>query len=98
MDFQRPMLAMVNGSKALRAAWQMYSGDRSFVQRCQLHKRRNVCGYFADEKTAHWDRKLAQAYEHSGYASAKKSLAPIQCELREVNRSAARSLAEGLDE
>jgi transposase-like protein len=98
LDFQQPMLAVVDGSKALRAALRKYNGDGGFVQRCQLHKRRNVCGHFADEKAAHWDRKLAQAYEHSDYASAKKSLERIQRELREVNPSAARSLAEGLEE
>lgn len=57
-----------------------------------------MSGHFADEKAAPWDRKLAQAYEHSDYASAKKSLERIQRELREVNPSAARSLAEGREE
>ena len=98
LNFQQPMLAVVDGSKALRAALRKYSGDRALVQRCQLHKRRNVCGHFADEKAPPWDRKLAQAHEHSDYASAKKSLERIQRELREVNPSAARSLAEGLEE
>jgi len=98
LNFQQPMLAVVDGSKALRAALRKYSGDRALVQRCQLHRRRNVCGHFADEKAPPWDRKLAQAHEHSDYASAKKSLERIQRELREVNPSAARSLAEGLEE
>ncbi len=98
LDFQQPMLAVVDGSKALRVALRKYSGDGGFVQRCQLHKRRNVCGHFVDEKAAPWDRKPAQAYELPDYGSAKKSLERIQRELREVNPSAARSLAEGLEE
>jgi transposase-like protein len=98
LDFLQPMLAVIDGSKALRAALRKYRGDRGFAQRCQLHKRRNVCGHFADENAAHWDRKLAQAYEHFDYASAKKALERIQRELLAVNPSAARSLAEGLEE
>ena len=92
------MLAVIDGSKALRAALRKYSSDRDLVQRCQLHKRRNVCGHFADEKAAHWDGKLAHAYEYFDYASAKRALERIQRELREVNPSAARSLTEGLEE
>ena len=98
LDFQQPMLAVVDGSKALRAALRKYRGDRGLVQRCQFHKRRNVCGHFVDEKAARWDRKLAQAYELPDYGSAKQFLERIQRELREVNPSAACSLAEGLEE
>ncbi len=98
LDFQQPTLAVVDGSKALRAALRKYCGDRGPVERCQLHKRRNVCGHFADEKAVQWDRKLALAYDQPDYASAKKALERIQRELREVNPSAARSLAEGLEE
>jgi transposase-like protein len=98
LDFQDPMLAVIDGSKALRAALRKYSGDLGLVQRCQLHKRRNVCGHFSDEKAAHWDRKLAQANEHSDYPSARKALERIQGELRELNPSAVRSLTEGLEE
>jgi putative transposase len=85
LDFQQPMLAVIDGSKPLIGALRKYNGDSGFLQRCQFHKRRNVCGHFVDENAAHWDRKLAQAYEHSDYASANKSLERIQRELREVN-------------
>jgi len=98
LDFQQPMLAVVDGSRALRAALRRYTGDRGLVQRCQLHKRRNVCGHFANEKAAHWNRKLAQAYDLPDYASARKALERIQRELTNANPSAARSLAEGLEE
>ncbi len=98
LDFQQPMLAVVDGSKALRAGLRRYTGDRGLVQRCQLHKRRNVCGHFVDEKAAHWNRKLTQAYDLPDYASAKKALERIQRELTDTNPSAARSLAEGLEE
>lgn len=98
LDFGQAMLAVIDGSKALRAALRKYGGDRGWVQRCQLHKRRNVCGHFAEESAPHWDRKLAQAYDQPDYAAAKKALERILRELMEVNPSAARSLEEGLEE
>jgi len=38
----RPMLVMLDGAKALRSAVEETFGARGIVQRCQLHKRRNV--------------------------------------------------------
>jgi putative transposase len=59
LDFEQSMLAVIDGSKALRGALRKYCGDRGLVQRCQLHKRRNVGGHFAVEDVPQWDRKLA---------------------------------------
>ncbi len=98
LDFQQPMLVVIDGSKALRGAVRKYWGDRGLVGRCQLHKRRNVCGHFSDEQALHWDRRLAQAYNEADYATAKKSLERVLRELMDVNPSAARSLEEGLEE
>ena len=98
LSFDQPMLAVIDDSKALRASLRKYCGERFLVQRCQLHKRRNVCGHFADENATHWDRKLARAYDQPDYGSAKKALQRILRELMGVNPSAARSLEEGLEE
>ncbi len=98
LDFDRPMLAVIDGSRALRAALRKYCGERGLVLRCQLHKRRNVCGHFCDEDALRWDRKLAHAYDEPDYAGAKKALQRLLHELMSVNPSAARSLEEGLDE
>jgi len=98
LDFQQPMLAVIDGSKALRAAWRKYGGECSFVERCQVHKRRNVCGHFAATNAGYWDRKLALAYNQPDHPSAKTALERILRELMEVNPSAARSLEEGLEE
>jgi len=53
LDLQQPMLAVFDGSRSLRAALRRYCSDRGLVQRCQVHKRRNVCGHFTDQKAAH---------------------------------------------
>ncbi|MCX6634076.1 MAG: transposase, partial [Acidobacteria bacterium] len=98
LDFDQPMLAVIDGNRALRAALRKYGGHRSLVRRCELHKRRNVCGHCSDEDAVRWDRKLAQAYDQPDYAAAKKALQRILHELMNVNPSAARSLEEGLEE
>jgi putative transposase len=98
LDFEQSMLAVIDRSKALRGALRKYCGDRSLVQRCQLHKRRNVGGHFAVEDAPQWDRKLAQAYNQGDLSSAQKLLEKVLRELSDVNPSAARSLEEGLEE
>jgi hypothetical protein len=42
LDMQRRYLVLIDGSKALRAGVERVFGDRVEVQRCQVHKRRNV--------------------------------------------------------
>ena len=42
LDFTAPRLYLIDGSKAIRAAIRNYAGDAAFVQRCQVHKIRNV--------------------------------------------------------
>ena len=98
LDFNQPHLNIIDGSKGLRAALRKYCGDAGRVQRCQIHRRRNVCGHFADEDQPRWDRKLANAYDLREYKEAKAALLRIERELMEVNPSAARSLEEGLEE
>ena len=97
-DFRQPHLNILDGGKGIRAALRKHCGEAGLVQRCQLHKRRNVCGHFAHEDQPRWERKLANAYDLREYKEAKAALLRIQRELMEVNPSAARSLEEGLEE
>lgn len=98
LDFRQLHLNIIDGSKALRSGVRKYCGDSSPVLRCQLHKRRNIVGHFADEEQSGWDRRLANAYGLRSYKEAKAALLRIQDELNHVNPSAARSLEEGLEE
>lgn len=93
----RPLLAVLDGAKGLRAAVRDVFGDIP-VQRCQWHKRENVVSYLAKPAQATWRRKLQTAYAHPTYADAKRALDRLARELRLVNESAAASLAEGLEE
>jgi transposase-like protein len=98
LDCRHLQLHLIDGSKALRSGVRKYGGDSSPVLRCQLHKRRNIVGHFADEEQSGWDRRLANAYDLRSYKEAKAALLRIQDELDHVNPSAARSLEEGLEE
>lgn len=98
LDFRQLHLNLIDGSKALRNGVRKHCGDSSPIIRCQLHKRRNIVGHFADEEQAGWDRRLANAYDLRSYKEAKAALLRIQDELNHVNPSAARSLEEGLEE
>ena len=95
---ERRYLFVLDGSKALRAAVDKVFGARAEVQRCQIHKRRNVNDHLPEHCRAEYDRRLRNAYAMSSYADAKQALERLWRQLCEVNPSAARSLEEGMEE
>src|ERR1700681_84583 len=42
LDFTIPRLYILDGGKALHSAVKRYAGEAGFIQRCQIHKKRNV--------------------------------------------------------
>jgi transposase-like protein len=95
---ERRYLFVIDGAKALRAAIERVFGNRAEVQRCQLHKRRNVKEYLPKNAQGDYDRRIRNAYAMTEYAAAKAELEKIFRQLERVNPSAARSLEEGLEE
>ena len=98
LDFSTPRLYVLDGGKALAAAVRKHAGEAAFIQRCQVHKKRNVVDHVPDEHKADVKRKLQNAYAMAEYADAKRALDRLHRELMELNPSAARSLEEGMDE
>jgi transposase-like protein len=98
LDLQRRYLVVIDGSKALRAGVERVFGDRVEVQRCQIHKRRNVKEYLPENCQKDYDRRMRNAYAMSSYTEAKAALEKIFRQLERINPSAARSLEEGLEE
>jgi transposase-like protein len=92
------ILALVDGSKGLRKAVDETFGKYALVQRCQWHKRENVLSYLNQEHQEQYRGKLQRAYSEPDYQTAKSKLKEIMIELMKINRSAARSLEEGLEE
>ena len=98
LDFQIARLYVLDGAKALYTAVRKRAGDAALIQRCQLHKRRNVLGHLPDEHQPFIEQKLIAAWAMFGYDQAKHALHSVHAELERLNPSAARSLAEGLEE
>ena len=98
LRFDAGLLCVIDGAKGLFKAVREIFGGFAEVQRCQWHKRENVVSYLAKKDQASYRRRLQQAYQRVDYAQAKAALLEIHAELERVNRSAARSLMEGLEE
>lgn len=98
VDFTQPRLYLVDGGKAIRAAIRSFAGDAAFVQRCQVHKIRNVAEYLPEAERPAVKFKMRAAYEMAEAADARQALYRLHDELMEVNPSAAGSLMEGLEE
>jgi putative transposase len=98
LDFSEPRLYVLDGGKALTAAVKKHAGESAAIQRCQVHKRRNVLDHLTDEHKPAVAKRLHAAYALEDYAAAKHSLNALHRELMELNPSAARSLGEGMEE
>jgi transposase-like protein len=98
VDFNQPRLYLLDGSKALRAAVVNYAGDAAFIQRCQVHKIRNVTEHLPEEKRPAVKFRMRAAYLLPEAADARQALFRLHDELMEENPSAAGSLAEGMED
>ena len=97
-SFGEGLLVIIDGSKGLKKAVDEVFGDYGVVQRCQWHKRENVVSYLKPKDQNLYRGKLKRAYLEPGYEKAKAALLDIHKELKTLNRSAANSLMEGLEE
>jgi putative transposase len=98
LDFTEPRLYILDGGKALSAAVKKHAGESAAIQRCQVHKRRNVLDHLTDEQKPAVSKKLNAAYALVEYGAAKEALHTLHRELMDLNPSAARSLGEGMEE
>lgn len=94
----RPILVVVDGSKALPKAVRNVFGERAIIQRCQAHKTRNVVDQLPDEMKPSVRQALRDAYAAGDADRARTMLTNLTRRLRADHPSAASSLEEGLDE
>lgn len=98
VDFEVPRLYVLDGGKALFAGVRRTAAKAAVLQRCQVHKIRNVIDHLPEEHHGHVRQKLHSAYGMREYADARRALDLLLRELMDLNPSAARSLQEGLEE
>jgi transposase-like protein len=98
LDPSRPRLYVLDGGKALHKAVTDVFGKEALIQRCQVHKKRNVLSYLPKSEQANISKALTMAYREFEYTNAKDKLLSIAKRLEHRYPKAATSLAEGLEE
>jgi putative transposase len=89
---------MLDGSKAVHRAVTDLFGRAALIQRCQVHKRRNVLEHLP-ERQRPWVRAiLNRAYTRADVTTARRLLQDLARRLAHQYPSAAESVREGLDE
>ena len=96
LRYDHGILAVVDGSKALRRAVVKVFGERALIQRCTLHTRRNVIGYLPVEERDAVDRRLAAAFAHTDPVKGLRACRDLARQLDATHPDAAGSLREGL--
>jgi putative transposase len=97
LDVTRPILAVLDGAKALsRAVKDVF--DQPLIQRCQQHEIRNVTGKLPDRLRAVTERRMRLAYHAESALKAEGELEQLARELAKTHPGAAASLREGMTE
>ncbi len=97
LDVTRPVLVVLDGSKALRRA-VLDVFDHPVLARCQLHKLRNVKDHLPQRMRPTVERRMREAYHAASALEAEAALTALARELDKTHPSAANSLREGLGE
>ncbi len=97
LDTTRPILVVIDGAKALRAAVTRVF-DHPVIARCQIHKLRNVADRLPDHLAATVSKRMRQAYHAESALAAEARLEALAKELDKTHPGAAASLREGLAE
>jgi len=97
LDVTRPVLAVLDGSKALRRA-VLDVFDHPVLARCQLHKIRNVRDRLPEKLRAVVERRIRAAYHADSALAAQAELEVLAAELDKTHPGAAASLREGMPE
>src|SRR5580765_8947690 len=98
LDSGRKLLIVLDGAKALRKAVTMVLGEQGLVQRCRIHKLRNVVDQLPEEKKAQAGWRLRAAWAKKDPKEAEKELRQTAKWLESSWPMAAASLLEGLQE
>src|SRR6266702_2747490 len=97
LDVTRPVLVVIDGAMALRAAVTRVF-DHPVIGRCQLHKLRNVADRLPDRLASTVAKRMRQAYHAESALAAEAQLEALAKELDRTHPGAAASVREGLSE
>ena len=98
LPVDRALVFVIDGSKALRKAIRDLFGALAKVQRCPVHKRRNVLDHLPKHEQAGVNRALEDAWKSKSSKLAKRQLERLASSLEQKHPGAAASVREGLEE
>ncbi len=98
LDAAQARLYVVDGGKALHKGVTDVFGKAALIQRCQVHKKRNVLSYLPKSEQANVSVAMTMAYREFEYEVAKSKLMGIANNLEYRYPKATASLLEGLEE
>jgi transposase-like protein len=97
LEPERARLFVIDGAKALTSAIQKTFGPLAEIQRCQIHKRRNILGHLPDRLHESVKAILREAWSLGDAKIAKRRLERLASSLEADHPGAAASIKEGLD-
>jgi putative transposase len=98
LSTDKPYLFVLDGAKALKKAVVSRFGSQTLIQRCRVHKKRNIQKYLPKKYHGLLSMKLKMAWGMTEYDKALKELRKVHDWLASINQAAAESLEEGMEE
>ena len=98
LSFSGGILLVLDGGKGLKAAAKAVFGELGLVQRCRIHKRRNVLDYLPKAEQGFVGKRLDKAWREDDPTEALRALQALARSLDDKHPDAAASLREGMEE
>jgi putative transposase len=99
LSIAQKTLFVIDGGKGIRKALNDIFGSLAVIQRCQVHKARDVRDHVPEARRPYVAKQLREAYRSKSVKIAKKVLGQLASWLESNgDDSAAASVREGLDE
>ncbi len=98
LKVERARLFVIDGGRGLRKAIRTVFGEWALVQRCQVHKARNVLEHLPERQRVWVRAALRRAWSAPTVGRARSLLRTLAGKLHADHPGAANSIEEGLDE
>jgi len=94
LNTEVPILFVVDGGKAIRKAIRKLYGHNCAIQRCTIHKLRNIEEYLPKQFHGELRRRMKRMHSMTNYDDALKEHQALEEFLETINHQAAESLRE----
>ena len=94
----RSMLVILDGAQALHKATRAVFGEAALIQRCQVHKLRNILDHLPERQRPWVQAIVRRAYQATDVKTGTRLLTGLAKRLEDEYPSAAGSVREGLEE